>query len=65
MNEQNLNVEQLSQLSTLSKNTINNILNCKSEPNISVLQKICDVFNISTCEFFDDIICSYYLKNCV
>ena len=65
MEEQNLNVESLSKLSTLSEKTIKNLLNCKLEPTISILQKICNVFSINTCEFFDDIIASNFVNKCV
>ena len=65
MEEQNLNVESLSKLSTLSEKTIKNLLNCKLETTISILQKICNVFSINTCEFFDDIIASNFVNKCV
>lgn len=62
MNEQNLNIESLSKLSTLSEKTITKLLNCELSPTISILQKICNVFSMNTCEFFDDIIYNNYVK---
>ena len=62
MNEQNLSVESLSKLSTLSKKTIAKLLNCELEPTINMLRKICNVFSMNTCQFFDNIIFTNYLK---
>ena len=65
MNEKELNIKKLSALSTLSEVTITELLNEKIEPTMNILQKICNVFDINTCEFFDDIICEYYIDQCV
>lgn len=62
MEEYNLNVQTLSALSTLSEKTITKLLNCKLTPTISILQKICNVFSINTCQFFDEIIMSNYIN---
>ena len=65
MSEQELDVKNLSLLSELPEDTIVNVLNGKIEPTINILQKICSVFNINTCKFFDDIICEYYIDKCI
>lgn len=65
MEEQNLTIESLSKLSTLSEKTITKLLNCELSPTISILQKICNVFGMNTCEFFDDIIYNNYVNKCV
>ena len=62
MEEQSLNIKSLSSLSTLSEKTISKLLNCELQPTISILQKICNVFNLNTCEFFDEIIATKYLN---
>jgi transcriptional regulator with XRE-family HTH domain len=62
MDEQNLNVESLSLLSTLSENTITKLLSCDIKPTIGILQKICNVFSMNTCQFFDEIIMSNYIN---
>lgn len=61
MNEQNLSIKNLSQLSGLSEKTISKIIDCKIEPTINMLSKICNVFSINTCEFFDTIIIENYI----
>ena len=65
MGQQNLTIEGLSKLSTLSQRTISKVLSGKATPSISVLKKICNVFGLNTCEFFDDIIINHYIKKCV
>lgn len=62
MDEQHLSVESLSKLSTLSEKTITKLLNCELQPTISILQKICNVFSMNTCEFFDGIIIDNYIN---
>ena len=62
MEEQNLSIESLSLLSTLSQHTITKLLNCDIKPTIGILQKICNVFSINTCQFFDEIIMSNYIN---
>ena len=54
--EQNLNIDELSLESTLSTKEILGLLNCSKMPTIETLSKICAVFELNTCEFFDSII---------
>ena len=65
MEDQHLSIEGLSKLSTLSEKTITKLLNCQLDPTIKILQKICNVFSINTCQFFDEIINAHYLEKCV
>ena len=62
MSEQNMQVKDLSALSTLSEKTINKLIDCSITPTISMLTKICNVFSINTCEFFDCIINSTFKR---
>lgn len=61
MDEQHLTVDSLSTLTTLSQKTLTRLLNGEMEPTIGILQKICNVFGLNTCEFFDDIIYNLYI----
>lgn len=56
MSEQHLQVKDLSTLSDLSEKTLHNLLDCSITPSINMLKKICNVFSLNTCEFFDDIV---------
>lgn len=61
MESQHLSIESLSALTTLSQKTITKLLNGEIEPTMGILHKICNVFGLNTCEFFDDIIYSLYI----
>ena len=61
MEEQNLTIKNLCQLCGLSEKTILKLIDCKIEPTINMLSKICNVFSINTCEFFDTIINKNYI----
>lgn len=65
MDQQNMQVKDLSVLSTLSEKTINKLINCSITPTINMLAKICNVFLINTCEFFDCIINTGQFKTAV
>lgn len=65
MGEYDVDIEKLSKLSNIDKNVLQQLLNANVEPTIDLLNGICNTFNMSTCEFFDYIICSKYLNKCV
>jgi len=56
MKERGLNVSSLALLSGVSERTINKILNSDTLPSIQILTKLCNVFCINTCQFFDIIL---------
>jgi len=53
MDEYGVNINALHVLSGVSMKTIHKILNNESKPSINILQKLCNVFCINTCQFFD------------
>lgn len=58
-----LNARSLSQLSGVSERTINKILNSEICPSKNTLMKICNVFCINICQFFDLIISNEFFKS--
>ena len=63
MSDCNLTVESLASASKLSPKTISKILKGETKPSITMLQKICNVFGMKTCEFFDSIIETHYISD--
>lgn len=53
--ERDITIKRLSELSDISNSSLNNIIyeTCKA-CNLSSIEKICNGFNISLCEFFSD-----------
>lgn len=55
MEDYGVNIDALHELSGVSIRTIHKILDNELKPSINVLQKLCNVFCINTCQFFDQI----------
>lgn len=53
MEDYGVSFNALQQLSGVSAKTISKILNSEIKPSINMLQKLCNVFCINTCQFFD------------
>lgn len=53
LEKENLNPNQLAQISEVSQSSLNSIINRPSVPNITTLRKICDGLKISVVEFLD------------
>ena len=53
MDEYGVNINALHLLSGVSMKTIHKILKNEFKPSINILQKLCNVFCINTCQFFD------------
>lgn len=65
MEEYGVDIEKLSKLSNIDKNILQQLLSADISPSMEILTDICKIFNMSTCEFFDYIICSKFLSKCV
>lgn len=53
MEDNGVNTNALITLSGISEKTINKILKGDMQPSINILGKLCNVFCINTCQFFD------------
>lgn len=53
LEKENLNPNQLAQLSDLTQSSLNSLINRPSVPTISTLRKICEGLQISVIEFLD------------
>lgn len=52
--ERGWSVNGLAMESMLTQSTVNNLFNRKNEPKLSTLRAICDAFNITLSEFFQE-----------
>lgn len=53
LNEKNLTINRLAQLSNLRQSTLNNIINRPTIPSISTIRMLCEGLGVSVVEFFD------------
>lgn len=65
MKDNKMTIKNLSELSGVSIDTVSQIIKAKSLPELEYIQKLCNVFNVSVCQFFDVVINDIYIKQVV
>ena len=62
MKDNNINKQTLSTLSGVSFDVVSNIIGAKSLPELENVEKLCNVFKMSVCQFFDIVINDIFVK---
>ena len=65
MKDKKITIRDLSKSSGVPSNIVSQIISAKSLPEIKDIAKLCDVFNMSVCQFFDIVINDIYIKEAI
>ena len=60
-----MSIKNLSKLSGVSMDIVSQIIKGKSLPELDNIEKLCNVFNVSVCQFFDEVINDIYIKQAI
>jgi len=65
MKNKKMTLRELSTTSGVPSNIVSKIMSAKSLPEIEYIEKLCNVFNMSVCHFFDIVINDIYIKSAI
>ena len=65
MKDGRITIKSLSKLSGVPLDIVSQIIKAKSLPQLDDIAKLCRVFNVNVCQFFDVVINDIYIKQVV